>query len=108
MWRQRDPSPRTPSRALTTRPLLAPRSFAADQHITDLFIVGLATDYCIRATVLAALEASTALSPWRVFVVKEACRGVDADKSKATLDEMDKAGARIISIDGEELKPFWK
>lgn len=66
-------------------------------------MVGLATDYCVRASALAALEAAS--PPWKVFVVREGVKGVDPEASERVLEELEKAGAELISIDGPELAP---
>jgi nicotinamidase/pyrazinamidase len=62
--------------------------------IKRLFITGLATDYCVRATTLDALE-----DGFEVFVVSDSVRGVEISMgdSKKALAEMKKAGAIIIA-----------
>ncbi|BGP18760.1 hypothetical protein JCM10213v2_006839 [Rhodosporidiobolus nylandii] len=78
-----------------------------DSHITTLVVVGLATDFCVRATVLAALEAAAAAKvQWRVLVVREGVKGVYPEKEEATLSELREKGAEVVSIEGEELRPF--
>jgi nicotinamidase/pyrazinamidase len=57
-------------------------------------VVGcLATDYCVRATVLDALRAG-----FEVEVVKEGVRGVElnAGDTERAVDEMTAAGARLV------------
>jgi nicotinamidase/pyrazinamidase len=66
------------------------------EGVTDVFIAGLATDYCVRWTALDALELGFA-----THVVEDACRGVDlqpGDIDKA-LGEMRAAGAVIVRSD---------
>ncbi len=63
-----------------------------DQQIERLFVVGLATNYCVKETSLAAIKEG-----FTVVVISDACRGLDIPKgavSKA-LDEMSKAGVLI-------------
>jgi nicotinamidase/pyrazinamidase len=58
-----------------------------------LVVGGLATDYCVRATVLDALK-----SGYEVTVLRDGVRGVDVnpgDSAKA-LEEMRAGGARIV------------
>lgn len=43
---------------------------------------------------------------WRVLVVKEAVKGVYSDKEGEVLEEMRAEGAEVVSIEGEELRPF--
>lgn len=68
--------------------------------VDRVLIAGLATDYCVKNTVLDARKAG-----FDVDVVREAIRGVEANEgdSQAALDEMKAAGARFISLD--ELLP---
>jgi nicotinamidase/pyrazinamidase len=64
------------------------------QHGTDdLTVVGLATDYCVKATVLDALELG-----FRVTVLTEACRAVNLspDDGANALAAMRTAGARVV------------
>ncbi len=88
----------------------APLSYAlADHQITSVYVVGLATDYCVRATALAALQAAGhAVTHWTVTVIEEACRGVDAKKSLEVLDELRRAGARVVSIEDDQVRALRK
>lgn len=109
-----------------------------DNHITHLFICGLATDACVKASANHALEDRLEADiAWDVFLIKEvsateagrslrswtiglgwaltrrvgwlqACWGIDDEDSKQTLDLMDEKGAKKISIEGDELKEVWR
>jgi len=64
--------------------------------VTDVYVAGLATDYCVK---FSALDAAG--EGFRCFVVIDACRGVnlsagDADKA---VQEMAGAGVRIVRSD---------
>lgn len=59
--------------------------------IEKLIIYGLATDYCIKATVLDALE-----SGFQVELIFDLCRGVSPDTTEDAVREMQTQGARII------------
>ena len=73
---------------------------AAD--INTLIVYGVATDYCVKATVLDGLKAG-----YNVYVVNDLCRGVDAEASKAALEEMKQKGATIWnSLEMEKIKDF--
>jgi nicotinamidase/pyrazinamidase len=64
------------------------------QHGTDdLTVVGLATDYCVKATVLDALELG-----FPVTVLTKACRAVNLfpDDGVKALATMRTAGARVV------------
>ena len=68
--------------------------------ISDVFIVGLAGDYCVKCTALDAKKEG-----FDVCVVREATKCVDAGYKgwgAATL-EMEKAGVNIISIEGSDV-----
>ena len=62
--------------------------------IGTVYVCGLATDYCVQATVTDALSLG-----FETFVIADACRGVDlqvGDSEKA-LANMAAAGAKIIA-----------
>ncbi|WP_320047313.1 bifunctional nicotinamidase/pyrazinamidase [uncultured Ilyobacter sp.] len=63
------------------------------QEIDTLYIVGLATDYCVKFTVLDALSLG-----YKVFVVKDGCQGVNlnSEDSELALSKMKKKGAVIL------------
>lgn len=64
------------------------------QQITDLYLIGLATDYCVKYSALDAIRLG-----FNVWVIEDACRGVDlqpGDVSKA-LAQMRAAGVKIIN-----------
>jgi len=55
-----------------------------------LIVFGLATDFCVKATVLHGLEAG-----FRVAVVQELCRGVSPEGTERAWQEMARSGAEI-------------
>lgn len=64
-----------------------------ERGVKRVFITGLATDYCVRATALDALQAG-----FETFVVTDAVRAVNVapeDGAKA-LAEMEQAGVKLI------------
>ncbi len=62
------------------------------QGVERLFVGGLATDYCVRSTVLDALRLG-----FRVVLIKDAIRGVDlkSGDSQRAIEEMIREGAEI-------------
>ena len=56
--------------------------------------MGLATDYCVKFTVLDALELG-----YKVYLIEDGCRGVNIfpDDSEKAVNEMKDRGAVIIS-----------
>ena len=63
--------------------------------ITDVYVGGLATDYCVKA---AAMDA--AKKGFRVFLLADACRAVDAHPGdgERAIREMRDAGVRAIAV----------
>lgn len=66
--------------------------YLKDRGITTLYIVGLATDFCVK---WSALDART--EGLEVYVIEDAVKGIDLDNSVALAwEEMEKAGAQRI------------
>lgn len=65
------------------------------QQITHLIIMGIATDYCVKFTVLDALTLG-----YQVDVLTDGCRGVNlsAQDSQNALLEMQNSGAKLIAL----------
>ena len=66
--------------------------YLREKGVTDVYVVGLATDYCVKFTALDALQLG-----FRVHLIEDACRGVnlqpgDVDRAIA---EMRGAGVTI-------------
>ena len=58
--------------------------------IQKLFVYGIATDYCVKATAIDAAEAG-----YDVTVIESLCRGVAPDTSAKALQEMKDKGITI-------------
>ena len=68
--------------------------FLKDESVTDVYILGLATDYCVRWSALDALKLG-----FRTHVIEDGCRGVElhpGDVQKA-IEEIRAAGANITT-----------
>ena len=68
--------------------------YLREQGVTDVYVVGLATDYCVKFTALDAQYLG-----FKTFVIENACRGVelqDGDVRRA-LDDMRAAGVTVLS-----------
>jgi len=63
----------------------------ADHGVSEVDIVGIATDHCVRASALDAIAHGL-----RVRVLTELVAGVGAHSSAAALDELAHAGAEIV------------
>ncbi|GAA5919642.1 hypothetical protein JCM6882_004877 [Rhodosporidiobolus microsporus] len=93
--------------ALASHVTSSPSFPPVDANIDTVVVCGLATDFCVRATVLAALEsAQGARVAWRVLVVREGVKGVFADKEEEVLQELRTRGAEVVEMDGPELQPL--
>jgi len=60
--------------------------------VTDIDFVGIATDYCVRASALDALETHR-----KVRVLGDLVAGVAPDSSAAALEELTEAGAVVVA-----------
>jgi nicotinamidase/pyrazinamidase len=71
--------------------------FLRERRVTDVFVCGLATDYCVKATALDA-----AALGFRTHLVDDACRGVQlrpGDIARA-IAEMRAAGVVVVESEG--------
>ncbi|GLU89393.1 isochorismatase family protein [Agromyces sp. NBRC 114283] len=66
----------------------------AERGITEVDVVGIATDYCVRQSALDALEHGQ-----RVRVLIGLVAGVAPESSEAALAELGHAGAEIVAAD---------
>jgi nicotinamidase/pyrazinamidase len=64
-----------------------------DRHITRVYVMGIATDYCVRESALDALRAGL-----EVRILANAITGIDVHPGDAqrALDEMSAAGAQVV------------
>ncbi|PPF82177.1 nicotinamidase [Subtercola sp. Z020] len=64
-----------------------------DEHgVTEIDVAGIATDYCVRASALDAIEHGR-----KVRILTDLVAGVDAGSSAAALAELGHAGADLVS-----------
>jgi nicotinamidase/pyrazinamidase len=63
------------------------------QGITEVYVCGLATDYCVKFTALDAVKMG-----FRTYVIEDASRGVNLrpDDVKEALDDMRHAGVTVL------------
>ncbi|MEL6863394.1 MAG: bifunctional nicotinamidase/pyrazinamidase [Bacteroidota bacterium] len=72
------------------------KTYLRDKGVETLYIMGLATDYCVKYTVMDALDLG-----FKVHLISDGCRGIDlnpGDIAKAMAD-MEAGGALITSSD---------
>ena len=67
--------------------------FLRSKSVTDVYLMGLATDYCVKYSVLDARELG-----FNVFVIEDGCRGINLKPSDSadTITEMKRVGAVIV------------
>lgn len=70
--------------------------FLRENGVTTIIVGGLATDYCVKTTVLQLLRAG-----FQVILNLSACRGLAADTTRVALEEMRSNGAKIVKNSAE-------
>jgi nicotinamidase/pyrazinamidase len=65
--------------------------------IDHLYVGGIATDYCVKHTVLDALKEGV-----KVTLLEDVIRGVDEKTSVEAIEQMVKAGAKLATIEDVE------
>jgi nicotinamidase/pyrazinamidase len=67
--------------------------FLKARRVTDVFIAGLTTDYCVKFSALDAIRLG-----FKTHVIEEACRGVNLKEDDAAnaIEEMRRAGVNIV------------
>ena len=70
--------------------------YLRERGVTDVYMAGLATDYCVKFTALDALELG-----FTTHLIEDACRGVNlqADDVQRSIDALRAAGADIVTSD---------
>ena len=64
------------------------------RNVTQIFVAGLATDYCVAATALDALNLN-----YTTYLIEDASRGIDLQTIKSKLNDLKQRGVRIIQVD---------
>ena len=65
-----------------------------EKEVKELYISGLATEYCVKETALAAVKKG-----FEVYVIEEAIAGIDEDDVAAAFEEMREAGVEFVSAE---------
>jgi len=68
--------------------------FLRESGVTSVYVMGLATDYCVKFSALDAVAAS-----FDVYLVKDGCRGVDlrpGDVDRA-MEQMKQSGVKLLN-----------
>lgn len=69
-----------------------------EKGVTDIFVVGLAFDYCVKSTAVDAAKEG-----FKTFVVAEGTRMVDASQWDEVKEHLKSKGVDVVSMDGEEV-----
>jgi nicotinamidase-related amidase len=70
-----------------------------ERHISDVFIVGIAGDFCVRYTALDAVKAGYA-----VYVIEEGTKCVDPEQGwRDTLQDFARSGIKVVHAGGPEI-----
>lgn len=75
--------------------------FLRERGVTDVYVLGLATDYCVKFTALDARRLG-----FRTLLVEDACRGVELRPGDITqaVAEMKAAGVIITNVNKAEIE----
>lgn len=71
--------------------------------VTDVFVVGLAFDYCVRATAVDARKEG-----FRTYIVGEGTKAVDEAAWDEVVLDLERAGVQVVGMDGEEIRRLVK
>lgn len=68
--------------------------YLKDQGVDELYVTGLATDYCVKASAIDAARKGI-----RTYLIRDAVKGVEAKKGDISnaVREMEKNGIRVIT-----------
>lgn len=67
--------------------------YLKSRHISELYTAGLATDFCVKWSVLDGIKEG-----FKIYLIADAVRGIDIDGSvDAAWDEMKKAGVNVVN-----------
>ncbi|KAI1496980.1 isochorismatase [Biscogniauxia marginata] len=70
-----------------------------ENHITDVYVVGLAADYCVKS---AALDA--AKEGFKAYLVEDGTRAVDPSRWPECKKDIETAGAKVVSMEAPEVQ----
>ncbi len=73
--------------------------YLRNRQVDTLYVLGLATDYCVRWSAEDALRLG-----FKVWIVQDGCRAVEPDKQQVVFEELCRQGARLTT--SKELVDF--
>lgn len=69
-----------------------------NEGVTDVFVVGLASDFCVKATAEHAVDQG-----YETYIVEEATKPVMPDQWEKCREGIIAKGVKMVSIDGDEV-----
>jgi nicotinamidase-related amidase len=69
-----------------------------ERGVSDVYVVGLAADYCVKATALHAVDEG-----FRTYIVEEGTRPVDVEMWDGVREEIRGVGVKVVALEGEEV-----
>ncbi|TGZ80117.1 Isochorismatase hydrolase [Ascodesmis nigricans] len=70
-----------------------------EKGVTDVYVVGLAMDYCVKSTAIHAVKYG-----YRTWVVKEGTKAVAGDDgNRDSTREMEEEGVKIVGLESDEV-----
>ncbi|MDK2782741.1 MAG: nicotinamidase/pyrazinamidase, partial [Thermococcaceae archaeon] len=63
-----------------------------EKGVKRVYICGVATEYCVKATALDALKHG-----FEVYLIRDAVKGIKPEDEEKVLKELKESGAKIIS-----------
>ncbi len=76
--------------------------YLREKEVTEVYLLGLATDYCVKFSALDAIECG-----FKVHLIEDGCRGIDlqAGDVERAMADMRAAGVQIVTSDQTEPCP---
>jgi nicotinamidase-related amidase len=71
-----------------------------DRDIDQLYVVGLAGDYCVKDTALGAVK----VGGMTVTIIEDAQKGVDPSAWDSVKKELEEAGVKLAMMDSEQVR----
>lgn len=70
-----------------------------DAQVTDVYVVGLAADYCVKNCAIDAAKEG-----FKTYLIEECTRAVDVSGWSGCRKGIEESGAKIVSMDGPEVR----
>lgn len=70
-----------------------------EKGVTDVYVVGLAFDYCVKSTAVDAAKEG-----FRTVIVEEGTSAVDPGSLDGVTRELEEGGVRVVKMDGDEVR----